>query len=59
MIVFNGWGSTASRLEWEPLWGDSLLFTIKSSPEIAGTHFLSPSEGQKAQIVIQRNEYRL
>ena len=27
MAFFYGWGSTASRLE--PLWGGSLLFTIK------------------------------
>ena len=37
---FHGWGSTAS----------SLLFTIKF-PEIAGTHFLSTSEGKTAQIL--------
>ena len=49
MIVFNGWGSTASRLEWEPLWGDSLLFTIKF-PEIAGTHLSTSSEEQTTQI---------
>ena len=47
---FHGWGSTASRLEWEPLWGGSLLFTIKF-PQIAGTHFLSTSEGQTTQIL--------
>ena len=47
---FHGWCSTASRLEWEPLWGGSLLFTIKFS-EIAGTHFLSTSEGQTTQIL--------
>ena len=34
MAPFYGWGSTASRLE--PLWGGSLLFTIKF-PEIPGT----------------------
>ena len=50
MALFHGWGSTASRLEWEPLWGGSLLFTIKT-PEIAGTHFLSTSEGQTTQIL--------
>ena len=37
MAPFNGWGSTASRLE--PLGGGGLLFTTKS-PEIAGTHFV-------------------
>ena len=34
---FNGWGSTASRLE--PLRGGSLLFTTKF-PEIPATHFI-------------------
>ena len=34
MAPFNGWGSTASRLQ--PLWGGSLLFTTKF-PEIPGT----------------------
>ena len=48
MALFHGWGSTASRLE--PLSGGSLLFTIKF-PEIAGTHFLSTSEGQTTQIL--------
>ena len=47
---FHGWGSTASRLEWEPLWGGSLLFTIKF-PEIAGTHFLSTSERKTTKIL--------
>ena len=47
---FHGCGSTVSRLEWERLWGGSLLFTIKFS-EIAGTHFLSTSEGQTTQIL--------
>ena len=47
---FHGWGSTASRLEWEPFWGGSLLFTIKFL-EIADTHFLSTSEGQTTQIL--------
>ena len=37
MAPFHGWVSTASRLE--PLPGDSLLFTTKSS-EIPGTHFI-------------------
>ena len=46
---FHEWGSTASRLEWEPLWGGSLRFTIKF-PEIVGTHFLSISEGRNIQI---------
>ena len=36
MAPFDGWGSTASRLE--PLRGGSLLFTTKF-PEISGTHF--------------------
>ena len=36
MASFNGWGSTASRLQ--PLQGGNLLFTIKF-PEIPGTHF--------------------
>ena len=36
MASFDGWGSTASRLE--PLRGDSLLFTTKF-PDIPGTHF--------------------
>ena len=31
MVLFHGWGSTASRLEWEPLWWGSLLFTIKGA----------------------------
>ena len=48
MLLFRGWGSTASRLE--PLWGGSLLFIIKF-PEIAGTHFLSISEVQTTQIL--------
>ena len=43
MILFHGWGSSASRLEWEPRWGRSSLFTIKFPLEIAGTHFLSIS----------------
>ena len=47
MALFHGWGSTASRLE--PLWGGSLLFTIKF-PEIAGTHFLSNSQRRTTQI---------
>ena len=47
---FHGWGSTALRLEWEPIWRGSLLFTIKF-PEIASTHFLSTSEGQTTQIL--------
>ena len=50
MALFHGWGSTASRLEWEPLWGGGLLFTIKS-PELAVTHFLSTSEEQTTQIL--------
>ena len=45
MALFHGWGSTASRLE--PLWGGSLLFTIKF-PEIAGTHFLLTSDYWRA-----------
>ena len=49
IALFCGWGSTASRLEWEPLWGGSLLFTIKF-PEIAGTHSLSASEGRTTQL---------
>ena len=36
MAPFDGWGSSASRLE--PLQGGSLLFTTKS-PDIPGTHF--------------------
>ena len=48
--TFHGWASTASRLEWKLLWGGSLLFTIKL-PEIAGTHFLSTSEGKTTQIL--------
>ena len=47
MALFHGWYSTASRLE--PLWGDSLLFTIKFS-ETAGTHFLSTSEGRTTKM---------
>ena len=50
MVLFCGCGSTASRLEWEPLWGGSLLFTIKF-PEIGGTHLLLISEGQTTQIL--------
>ena len=37
MALFDGWGSTASRLEL--LRGGSLLFT-KKFPEIPGTHFI-------------------
>ena len=37
MAPFNGWGSTASRLE--SLQGGSVLFTAKL-PEIPGTHFI-------------------
>ena len=37
MTPFNGWGSTASRLE--PLQGGSLLFTTKF-PKIPGGHFV-------------------
>ena len=48
MALFYRWGSIALTLE--PLWGGSLLFTIKF-PEIAGTHFLSTSEGQTTQIL--------
>ena len=48
---FHGLGSTASRLEWKPLWGGSLLFNSIKFPEIAGTHFLSTSEGQTTQIL--------
>ena len=47
---FHGWGSTASMLEWEQLWGGILLFTIKF-PQIVGTHFLSTSEGQTTQVL--------
>ena len=47
---FHGWGLTTSRLERETLWGSSLLFTIKF-PHIAGTHFLSTSEGQTTQLL--------
>ena len=36
MAPFNGWGSTALKLE--PLRGGSLLFTTKFR-EIPGTHF--------------------
>ena len=46
MLLFHGCGSTTSRLE--PLLGGSLLFTIKLA-EIAGTNFLSTSEGRTAQ----------
>ena len=38
MVPFNGWGSTASRLQ--PLQGGNLLFTTKF-PEIPGTHFIN------------------
>ena len=38
MTPCYGWGSTASRLQ--PLWGGSLLFTIKF-PKIPGTHFIN------------------
>ena len=37
MAPFNGWGSTASRLQ--PLRGASLLLTIQF-PESPGTHFI-------------------
>ena len=37
MVPFNGWSSTASRLE--PLRGGSSLFTTKS-PEISFTRFI-------------------
>ena len=37
MAPFQGWGSTASRLE--SLQGGNLLFTTKF-PEIPGTHFI-------------------
>ena len=37
MAPFNGWGSTASRLE--PLGGGSLLFATKF-PEIPGAYFI-------------------
>ena len=47
---FREWGSSASRIEWEPPWGGGLLFTIKL-PEIAGTQFLSTSEGQTTEIL--------
>ena len=50
MTLFHGRGLTASRLEWEQLWGDSLLITIKF-PEIAGTHFLSTSKWETTQIL--------
>ena len=61
MAFFNGWGSTASRLEWEPLLGDSLFFTIKFLPEIAGTHFLSTLLKDKQQKYWSkaRKEYTL
>ena len=49
-LFMHGWGSTASRLEREPLREGSLLFTIKL-PEFPGTHFLSTSEGQTTQIL--------
>ena len=50
IALFHGWGSTASRIKWEPPWGGSLLFPIKL-PEITGTHFLLTSEGQTTQIM--------
>ena len=50
MALYHRWGSTASRLEWEPVSGGSLLFAIKLQ-EIVGTHFLSTSEGQTTQIL--------
>ena len=37
MVIFYGWGLTASRLE--PLRRGSLLFTIKFA-EVPGTHFI-------------------
>ena len=37
MAPFNGWGSSASRLQ--PLRGGSLLFTTKL-PQIPGTSFI-------------------
>ena len=43
-------GVQLPRLEWEPFWGGSLLFTIKF-PEIGDTHFLSISERQTTQIM--------
>ena len=53
-------GSTASKLEWETLWGGSLLFTIKF-PEIAGTNFFyQPLKGKQHKYwnLIQKKEYR-
>ena len=44
-LFFNGWGSTASRLQL--LREGSLLFTTQF-PEIPGTHFID-SEGWKAE----------
>ena len=58
MAFFHGWGSIASRLEWEPLLGGSLLFTIKF-PEIAGIHIyqLLKEKEHKYWNLIQRKEY--
>ena len=50
MAFFRGCVSTSSRPEWKPLWGGSLLFTIKFS-EIDCTYFLSASEEQTTQIL--------
>ena len=44
MAPFNGWGSTASRLQ--PLRGGNLLFTIKF-PEIPGTNFYQPWKDER------------
>ena len=58
VALFHGWGSTVPSLE--PLWGGSLLFTIKF-PEIPGTHFYQPlmkDEEHKYRNLIQRKEYR-
>ena len=39
---FRGWGSTASRLEWEPLWGVAVYFLLLSSQKLRVLIFYQP-----------------
>ena len=57
---FHEWSSTASRLEWEPLWGDSLLEPLGSHKLLVLIFYQAlKDKQQKYWNMIQRKEYRL
>ena len=47
MALFHEWGSTASRLEWEPLWGGSLLFISKFPEKLLVLIFYQPLKNKQ------------